>query len=103
MTTTKPPDGQKPNLWALMGESFDLSKALGSFFKIAIVVGGIAWWIITRDNQNSLTQYQVQILSQRMDKVEQNTSDQKVILATYGEILKHIQDDVHDLRPVKGR
>lgn len=87
---------------ALIGENLDLSKALGSFFKLALVIGGIAWWIITRDNANSLTQYQVQILNSRMDKVEQNQNDQKVILGTYGEILKHIQDDVHDLRP-KGR
>lgn len=100
--TSTPPDAPKQTLMALIGENLDLSKALGSFFKLALVIGGIAWWIITRDNANSLTQYQVQILNSRMDKVEQNQNDQKVILGTYGEILKHIQDDVHDLRP-KGR
>lgn len=100
--TGTPPDPPKQSLMALIGENLDLSKALGSFFKLALVIGGIAWWIITRDNANSLTQYQVQILNSRMDKVEQNQNDQKVILGTYGEILKHIQDDVHDLRP-KGR
>lgn len=103
MTSVQPPDGQKPNLLALIGESFDLSKALGSFFKLAIVVGGIAWWIITRDSQNSLTQYQVQILTQRMSAVEQNQNEQNKVLAAYSEILKHIQDDVHDLRPTKGK
>lgn len=100
MTTPLP---SKTNLWTLIGENIDLSKMIGYLIPLIVVLSGGIWWVISKINDNSITQYQVSILSQRMDKVEQNGTEQKVILATYGEMLKHIQDDVHDWRSSKGK
>lgn len=82
----------KSNLWTLIGENIDLSKLIGYLIPLIILLGGGAWWVITKINNSDLTQYQVAQLNVRMDKVEQNQNDQKVTLA-------QIAEDIRNLRP----
>lgn len=113
MTQATPPtENQKPSLWGMIGENIDLSKFVGYCITIIIVAGGMAWWVISRDQVNTLTAVQVTALTARLDKVE-SKQDQQAIVSntiltnqavgqenqrTQARILDQMQQDLKEIR-----
>lgn len=73
MTQTPTPVPEKRSLWTLVAES-DLSKAIAPILWTLGVAAGMAWWVISRDKDtsvsSSLSAYQITIMNTRMDKME---------------------------------
>lgn len=67
--TQVPQEEKKPGLWTLVAES-DLTKTIPIILWTIGLAGGMAWWVISRDQVHTLSETQVTILTARLDKVE---------------------------------
>lgn len=124
--TPPTPTPIKDTVWAVVGRDFPLREAIKYFFALLGLVLGACYWVITRDNNNVVSQVQVTMLSDRMGKLEtkfdsygnkqdaqalllnsvvkdvavQNDklTNQASIMTDLQKTLQSIQEDMHNLR-----